>query len=759
MSHPPPTDLDPGRQAPVPPPTVLDPGRDPGQDGRPPPTTIDPGREVPPAGDDWGHGRLPHALAERFNLVRELEGGAEAQLFLVTDHEGRERVIKLYLVGQRPDPAVSAAMAEMARERHLVEVFERGTAAGRDYEVMEHLAGGSLRTLLLGDPPHGLPAGQIELILRQAASALNALHDLGIPHRDIKPDNLLLRSREPLELAVIDFGISRKTDGTEIRRSRHGTLIYMAPEQLLGQHLSPAVDWWALGMTLLELSVGQHPFHHIDNEAVLRLQYALRDIDFMGVADERTRLLLRGLLTKDPEDRWGRDQVDAWLAGQSPDVHAPAPEETQYEPYDYQGRAVTGRIQLALLLAEEWDGAAPYYFSGTGVNPPWEGLRAWMARLDGDPTELFALADSALPPDVKLLRLVRWLHPAMPAVYRNEVLSLDQLTELARRALGPAPGTAPEVIGQLWDHRLLPGLAGAPLGAGLAEADARWRAAYRSWQEATARISADFPDLAEPLSGIDPRRVLPHLLMLATSHDATDRALRAATDDIRRELPHQVDWFTELTGPRSGTYDRLCALFLEAVARTEAADLHAARRRRAWLLQEEAVHLWYRNEDRPLALGWAAAGCCLVAAFWVWLIVVSDLIPIASTAAVDLGWICAILAIVAVIGVELAFAAGVGGPYHPAYSLIGGVVRLARAVAEPVRTNGYLGIAIVAGGAVAILAATAFLPPALPVGTVVFQVIWTVHRQRRWTADEAEREEQLAQARRERLEPEGGQRT
>ncbi|MFI6498156.1 serine/threonine protein kinase [Nonomuraea typhae] len=737
MSHPPPTDLDPGR---VPPPTVLDPGRE------------------PPAEDDWGPGRLPRAFTGRLNLVRELPGGAEAQLFLVTDEEGRERILKIYRAGHGPDPAAFAALAGLVGVPHLVEVFERGTAAGRAYELMEHLAGGDLLDLL-GVPPAGLPPGTVTEIARQAAQALGALHAAGVPHRDLKPGNLLLRSREPLDLAVIDFGISRAIDGTEVRESRHGTLIYMAPEQLIGRMISPTVDWWALGMTLLELSSGRHPYSHLLDAEVVMLQLATRDVDLTGVEDERVRLLLRGLLTKDPADRWGAGQVAAWLRGESPPVIASGVEEPQFEPYDHQGRTVTGRMQLAQLLAAEWESAAAHYFTPTGTAPPWRDLRAWISQVGGDPAELSALVETELPPDVKLLRLVRWLDPTLPAVYRNEVLSLDRLTELARKALGDIPGNVPDLVLQLWNHRLLPDLARAPLGGGLAEADARWRALHADWQAVGARARATRPELAQALDGIELRVLLPNLLALATSPEAAAAALRQAAEEMRAGLPHEVPWFTELAGARAGPLDRLCALLLEAAARTEAADLHAARARRAWLLREEEAHLWYREQDRPLALGWAVAGCCLVAAFWVWLIVVGDLIPIATTAMVDLAWVCAILASALVIAMELALAAGVGGPYHPAYSLIGGVVRLARAVARPIRGAAWRGLVLVGAGFAAVVAATALLPAALPIGTVAGQAIWTAARWRRWAADEEERAGQLAQARREQLEDDEGGRT
>jgi hypothetical protein len=754
-------------EPPLPPPTTPDPGRgvapetelDPGRPAPPARTELDPGRTAPPEDDEWGEGRLPRSLASRYRLIRELDGGAEGQLFLVSDRRhGHEWVLKLYNLGLGPDPEVRQVLARLAGEPHLVRFAEPpGVTAGRAYEVMEHLAGGSLDDLLSRSPPP-LPAATVHAIVRQVAGALAAMHREGMPHRDIKPGNILLRSQEPLELAIIDFGITRRTDGTVFHPTRSGTPAYMAPEQWSGE-LSFAIDWWALGMTLLKLCTGTQPYESLEaRPQLIQKQVATREVDLSEVADPRLLLLLRGLLTRDPEDRWGAEQIGRWLAGESPPVVAPATAEPQYEPYDLHGVAVTGRIQLATLLAEEWDSSVTRFFSGEGSQPAWQPLREWIDDLDGDTDgreRLLEWLEGPGDPDLKLLRLLRWLDPGQPPIFRAENLTLERVAALAEKAVGETPGTAPSTVARLWELRLLPELSTAPGGRGLAETDTRWRELYDSWIALARELGETFPELRGPVDGIPADLVLPYLLWLAAGERRATRALREAARAAEAALPQPVPWHTRLIRADADPLELLAALLLDGAAQADAAELEAARLHRAWLLREESVHDWYRSQERPIALGWAAVGTCAVAAGWTWMIESSSLLPLASPSVITLGWICALLMIMVVLAAELALATAIGGPYHSRYSLIGALVRQARRLARPITTNGLLGLGL-GVCALGLLVFAEFLPPALPLGSTAAHIVWTIVRYRRWTADQADRARDIEQARQEqRAETEG----
>ena len=94
---------------------------------------------------------------------------------------------------------------------------------------------------------------------RQIAQALAVAHAHQIVHRDIKPDNLMLRNDNLVK--ILDFGIARDiTDQDALDAIPLGTLGYMAPEQLACQKVSSAADIFALGVLLFELATGTHPF-------------------------------------------------------------------------------------------------------------------------------------------------------------------------------------------------------------------------------------------------------------------------------------------------------------------------------------------------------------------------------------------------------------------------------------------------------------------------------------------------------------------
>ena len=101
-----------------------------------------------------------------------------------------------------------------------------------------------------------------------ALSGLEALHNLGIVHRDVKPENLLLLDRRGglLDLRIADLGTAPQLSTTERCTTRAGTPGYMAPEVLLELPYGQPVDVWSLGVILFTLLSGRHPFDAPDDE-------------------------------------------------------------------------------------------------------------------------------------------------------------------------------------------------------------------------------------------------------------------------------------------------------------------------------------------------------------------------------------------------------------------------------------------------------------------------------------------------------------
>jgi hypothetical protein len=155
------------------------------------------------------------------------------------------------------------------RHPHVVQVYESGRCGSRPYFAMEYLGGGSLVELIrkTGRLTPTTAAALVEKIAR----GVQAAHELGIVHRDIKPQNVLLGADG--EPRVTDFGLAKRGGGTDLTRTGAvmGTPNYMAPEQAAGgtKFVGPAADIYALGAILYECLTGRTPFTAEDTVQLL----------------------------------------------------------------------------------------------------------------------------------------------------------------------------------------------------------------------------------------------------------------------------------------------------------------------------------------------------------------------------------------------------------------------------------------------------------------------------------------------------------
>src|ERR1700693_3743516 len=217
----------------------------------------------------------------------------EADLWLAVGADGRRVVIKVYRWGVRPKAEIIEKLGAVSREC-VVEVYERGVLPdGQHYEVLEHICHGSLADLARS----GLSVTTVRLTLIELTNAVAALHSAHILHRDLKPANILVRTLEPLDLVLTDFGISSVAAISPHATSVNRTAAYSSPEALTGV-VSRASDWWSIGVILLELLTGKHPFAGIGELAV---NYALvmRGIAVPDDLPSGWGMLIRGLLTRD----------------------------------------------------------------------------------------------------------------------------------------------------------------------------------------------------------------------------------------------------------------------------------------------------------------------------------------------------------------------------------------------------------------------------------------------------------------------------
>ena len=257
---------------------------------------------------------VPDELGEQVSDIEALPAsGGEADLFRAKDAQGHDVVAKVYRYGVEPNREVAERIRSSTSPR-LVRTRAAGTGSdGRQWEILEHIAGGDLREAM-SDPELDPFA-----VARQLCDALDLLHGMNIEHRDVKPENVLVRSREPLDIALADYGVSCVVESSMRFTANAGTLRYAPPEAIGAAGGRSAVvagawDCWSLGMMVTEMLARGHPLDHAD-DAGIGFRLAVGDSDELtaAVANPKWRTLCRGLMRRDPAKRWGTSEVRRWL--------------------------------------------------------------------------------------------------------------------------------------------------------------------------------------------------------------------------------------------------------------------------------------------------------------------------------------------------------------------------------------------------------------------------------------------------------------
>jgi len=200
-----------------------------------------------------------------YRVVSELARGGMAILYLAEQPAmARHVVIKLLSPQLLSDPTFMQRFEREVRTTatlqhpHIIPIYDVGQFEGQPYLVMAYVAGGTLADRMAGGP---VPFPEMLHIVRDIASALDLAHGRGIVHRDIKPHNILLD--EQGNAVLTDFGIARVLSDSQVITVDKvvGTPAYMAPELIADRGpITPAVDIYALGMTLYHALAGTHPF-------------------------------------------------------------------------------------------------------------------------------------------------------------------------------------------------------------------------------------------------------------------------------------------------------------------------------------------------------------------------------------------------------------------------------------------------------------------------------------------------------------------
>ncbi len=191
---------------------------------------------------------------------------------------------------------------------NICTVYEIDEAEGRTFIVMAFLEGRPLSVRIKEGP---LKLSEALSVAIQTADGLEAAHENGITHRDIKPDNLMLMTGSRGLVKVMDFGLAQLAGGSKFTRegTTLGTMTYMSPEQAAGAETDSRTDIWSLGVVLYEMVAGQPPFRGDYDQVVV---YSLMNEDpepltavRTGVPQELERIVNK-CLAKEPGERYQR---------------------------------------------------------------------------------------------------------------------------------------------------------------------------------------------------------------------------------------------------------------------------------------------------------------------------------------------------------------------------------------------------------------------------------------------------------------------
>ena len=192
---------------------------------------------------------------------------------------------------------------------NIIPVYAAGEHDGVLYIVMRFVDGTDLRALLAAEG--ALDPARAAGVVAQVASALDAAHERGLVHRDVKPANILVAARGGGEHTYLtDFGLTKRTasdSGLTAAGEWVGTLDYVAPEQVRGEPVDGRADVYALGCVLYELVTGQVPFNRDDDIAKLWAHIADPPPSPFELAPDTPRALagvVERCMEKDPEDRF-----------------------------------------------------------------------------------------------------------------------------------------------------------------------------------------------------------------------------------------------------------------------------------------------------------------------------------------------------------------------------------------------------------------------------------------------------------------------
>jgi len=282
-------------------------------------------------------------VSKRYRIVRLIGAGGGGEVYAAEDSALGDRVaLKTLSPGLAQSPVGlerfrrEVSLARRVTHPNVCRIFDLGEHEGAEgrwifFLTMELLEGTSLAHRIKFGPRFS--AEEAFPLVAQMAAGLQAAHDSGVVHRDLKPGNVMLSGEDGARVVITDFGMARPQEAGAVALTETGemvgTVFYMSPEQVQGAEITPASDIYALGIVMYEMLTRGLPFEDVNLLATALQRLRQPPIPIRPRAPdlpERWVSVIERCLALEPAARFPRAvDVVAALAGEQPPVEASEP--------------------------------------------------------------------------------------------------------------------------------------------------------------------------------------------------------------------------------------------------------------------------------------------------------------------------------------------------------------------------------------------------------------------------------------------------